>query len=117
MEGSQQHLLHPESEAAADSSGLPVHLSESAMPARSSARHDKRDWSKEGERLLHGAITHTAMVREFQKSLTADFHAFELEAIHADPVAFVDQISRVLESLPVQREELLQFVHRDGGYH
>ena len=74
--------------------------------ARSSARHDKRDWSKEGERLLHGAIMHTAMVREFQKSLTADFHTFELEAIHADPVAFVDQISRVLESLPVQREEL-----------
>jgi hypothetical protein len=85
--------------------------------ARSSARHDRRDWTKEGEQLLRGAIVHASMVREFQRSLTDHFHAFDLEAIHADPVAFVDRISGVLESLPVQREELLQFVHREGGYH
>lgn len=85
--------------------------------AKSSARHDSRDWSKEGERLLEVAIAHTAKVREFQESLTEDFHAFDLEAIHADPTAFVDQVSRLLDPLHVKRDELLQFVHREGGYH
>ena len=85
--------------------------------ARSSARHDGRNWSEQGQRLLYDAIMHTAKVRAFQQTLATPFHIFELEAIHADPSAFVDRLGEALQPLAVSREQQLRFVDRGGGYH
>jgi len=84
--------------------------------ARSSARHDGRDWDEQGQRLLYDAVAHTRMVRAFQQTLARGFHVFQLEAIHADPAAFVDDFRRALEPLDVPKEDLLRFVSREGGY-
>jgi len=85
--------------------------------ARSSARHDKRDWEVEGERLLRAAVNHTRRVRAFQSTLRADHHVFQLEAIHADPSAFVDRLKEIVFPLEAQRDRLLEFVDPRGGYH
>ena len=85
--------------------------------ARSSARHDARDWNEQGKHLLDVAISHTQRVRAFQDSLRSGFHAFQLETIHANPAAFVAQFCELLAPLEPDRDELLRFVHGDGGYH
>jgi hypothetical protein len=85
--------------------------------AKSSAKHDGRNWEEEGGRLLDVAIAHTNRVREFQQSLSDGFRVFQLETIHGDPVAFVDQFCRMLEPLAAEKDELLRFVNRSGGYH
>ena len=56
-------------------------------------------------------------VREFEATLQAGFHVFQLEEIHGDPAAFVDRFIRLVEPLAVDREGLLRFVDRNGGYH
>jgi hypothetical protein len=84
--------------------------------AKSSARHDGRNWDEQRQRLLDVAITHTGRVRQFQESLEAGFHVFQLEQIHGDPAAFVDRFIRLLQPLTAEREELLRFVDRNGGY-
>jgi hypothetical protein len=85
--------------------------------ARSSARHDGRNWDEQRQRLLDVAVTHTRMVREFEATLRTGFHVFQLEMIHGDPAAFVDRFIRLVEPLAVDREGLLRFVDRNGGYH
>ena len=85
--------------------------------ARSSARHDGLDWDEQRQRLLDAAVTHTRKVRAFQQRLVNGFHVFQLESIHADPGAFVDRLAELLHPLPVSREDLLEFVDREGGYH
>lgn len=85
--------------------------------ARSSARHDGRDWSEQGEHLLRVAVNHTERVRAFQATLHAGVHVFQLEAIHADPAGFVDELRKVVAPLTPDRQRLLQFVNPEGGYH
>lgn len=90
--------------------------------AQSSARHDQRDWSAVGDRLLEVAHEHTRRVRQFQDSLSSespvpDLHEFHLEAIHANPQSFVDQLIAILDPLRPDRERLLGFINRDGDYH
>jgi hypothetical protein len=85
--------------------------------ARSSARHDSRDWDEQRQQLLDVATSHTERVRQFQASLDGECHAFQLETIHADPVAFVDQFIEIIRPLAANREILLRFVDRNGGYH
>jgi hypothetical protein len=85
--------------------------------AKSSAKHDGRNWEEQSQRLLDVAIAHTKRVQEFQETLDAGFRAFQLEAIHGDPISFVDQFCQVLEPLAVDRDELLRFVDCKGGYH
>lgn len=85
--------------------------------ARSSANHDGRDWEEQRVRLIGIAVKHTEKVRSFQESLQSTHHVFHLEAIHADPPAFVDRMIHLLEPLRPNRERLLQFVNPDGGYH
>ena len=85
--------------------------------ARSSARHDGRDWAAQGERLLQVAINHTAKVRRFQASLSPPYHVFQVEAIQADPRAFAEQMVRVLHPMSAERERIMRFVMPEGGYH
>jgi hypothetical protein len=61
-------------------------------------------------------------VRQFQDSLSlesplADLHEFHLEAIHANPQSFVDQLIAILDPLRPDRERLLRFINPDGDYH
>lgn len=85
--------------------------------ARSSAKHDGRDWAVEGERLLEGARSHRRLVERFEHSLRGEAHVFRLEDIHTDPVAFVDRILGIVAPLQPERTRLLQFVNPQGGYH
>jgi hypothetical protein len=85
--------------------------------ARSSARHDGRDWDAEEQNLLAAANAHTALLRRFEQSFAARCRVFHLEAIHGAPVAFVDRFIALLAPLPVDRDRLLAFVDPAGGYH
>jgi hypothetical protein len=40
-----------------------------------------------------------------------------LEAIHANPQSFVDQLIAILDPLRPDRERLLRFINPDGDYH
>ena len=85
--------------------------------ARSSAKHDGRDWAVEGRRLLEVARTHTQLVQRFERTLSGQGHVFRLEEIHADPEAFVDRILSITAPLRPERSRLLEFVSPQGGYH
>lgn len=85
--------------------------------ARSSARHDGRDWAVEGERLLEAARRHRRLVEQFEASLRGAAQVFRLEEIHADPAAFVDRMLTIVAPLQPERERLLRFVDPHGGYH
>lgn len=86
--------------------------------ARSSCKHDRRDWSKEKANLLRAAERHTAMVRAFQDELpeSAEVHEFQLEAIQANPAAFADAIVRITNRDQEFVPEVLSFINPGGGY-
>ncbi|KAA6186081.1 hypothetical protein F2Q65_06905 [Thiohalocapsa marina] len=85
--------------------------------ARSSARHDGRNWTAQGEHLIEVAFNHSAKVRRFQASLHLPHHVFQLEAIQADPGAFADQMVEILHPMFASREKIMRFVMPHGGYH
>jgi hypothetical protein len=84
--------------------------------ARSSAKHDNRDWGVEGPKLIEVAERHTRMVREFQASLRSPHHAFQLAEIHSDPGAFVSKLVAITQPLPADPARILRFVNPHGGY-
>lgn len=85
--------------------------------ARSSARHDDRDWESQQERLLEVARSHTQKVRQFQEELRGESHVFRLEEIHAAPGEFAERLARILSPLVPDRARLQEFVDPAGGYH
>ncbi len=87
--------------------------------ARSSAKHDQRDWEVEGERLLQVARNHTQLVRDFEQRLKPEidsWHTFRLEEIHAEPELFVSKLVEILKPFPANRESMQGFINPSGGY-
>ncbi len=84
--------------------------------ARSSARHDGKDWDIHAERLLEVAHNHTNMVRRFQSKVGDKAHVFRVEDVHADPGAFADQIARIVQPIESDRRSIIQFINPKGGY-
>ena len=84
--------------------------------ARSSARHDGKDWDIHAERLLEVAHNHTNMVRRFQSKMGAKAHVFRVEDVHADPGAFADRIARIVQPIESDRRSIIQFINPKGGY-
>ena len=87
--------------------------------AKSSAKHDGKDWPANREILLEVANNHSDKVRRFQQSLneSASQYTFQLEEVHADPVAYVDKFQQIVYPINVDLDVLLQFVAPSGGYH
>ncbi|MGH8850395.1 MAG: hypothetical protein ACREYD_05335 [Casimicrobiaceae bacterium] len=85
--------------------------------ARSSAKHDNKDWDVEGPKLIDVAKNHTGRVQEFQASLRKPHHVFQLAEIHSDPERFVAALVEIIQPLQADPAPILRFVDRYGGYH
>jgi len=84
--------------------------------ARSSARHDGKDWAAHSERLLEVAHNHTKMVRQFQAKVVGEAYEFRVEDIHTDPEAFADRIMQIVQPIDSDRRTIIQFINPKGGY-
>jgi len=84
--------------------------------ARSSARHDGKDWDTHAERLLEVAHNHTNMVKQFQAKVGDKAHVFQVEDIHADPDSFADRLTNIVQPIEADRRDIIQFINPRGGY-
>ena len=87
--------------------------------ARSSAKHDGRNWEEEGPRLLEVARKHSEMVKQFSEELPPEVeqHSFEVEEILADPSDFAEEISRIVGIASANPAKIASFIDPNGGYH
>lgn len=85
--------------------------------ARSSAKHDSRNWDVEGPNLIEVARNHTRKVQEFQASLEQPYHVFRLAEIHSNPAGLVSALVEIIQPLRADPARILQFVDPEGGYH
>ena len=86
--------------------------------AKSSAKHDKRNWFFNKRRLLRIAHSHYDLVRKFESSLPreAERYSFNVTDIKSDPVCFVNEIRNILRKGDLEESAILKFINRNGGY-
>lgn len=86
--------------------------------ARSSARHDRRNWLLHRRRLLRVARGHTKLVREFERSLPRRTRkvSLQLEEVMTDIPGFVDLLREEVASATFDGDAVKRFIRPSGGY-
>ena len=84
--------------------------------ARSSAKHDKRNWRQYKARLFEVAKRHTTLIKNYELTVADDSASFEFEDIKKDIDGFIDELAAAISPLEPDSEILKQFVNREGGY-
>ena len=86
--------------------------------AKSSCKHDNRNWEDEKIQLIKVAKGHTGKVREFQESLLDEtaLQVFTVENIQQNPEVFARDLLALLQQDEALLPDLLSFINPQGGY-